>query len=470
MQFLFTVLYCGSLSLVLSAFFIHAQSTSQGSFEKKSTAIRQANHEARGARFVRSSQNKKNHKNLKSNTHFKKKYQALKTFSQVLHLVSKEHLYKMSPEELVHNSIQGMLSEIDPHSAFLTKEEFAQFTDRTYNRFAGVGIEMGYKKNKFLVLRVIKRSPAAKAGLKEGDRVVFVNGQAIDSFSLPDLQKELKGKVNSILKLSVKRKGKIFNFTLKRKKIRKENFFSKKLPNHILYVRIEEFSNRISAKVRRALKKQKRLEGFILDLRSNPGGLLAEAVQVSNLFLDQGVITSVRGRRQALTEVIRANNLEHFKGFPILILVNEYSASASEIVASALQDNNRALVMGTRTFGKGTVQSIIPLDSGAAAKITVAQYYTPKNVSIQAHGVTPNIKIDPINFESIKNKERTVTTREENIRGHIKAAPQTQQELAVSFWGDFKKKNKKRDILSQDFQVFQAYNYIKILSYNNKHK
>ena len=326
--------------------------------------------------------------------HATETYEELKTFSEVLTQVQKSYVDETKVKDLVQGAIRGMLSTLDPHSAYMTPEMYKEMQVETKGEFGGVGIQIGVKENRLAVIAPIEGTPAYRAGIKSGDFITKVNDETTKDLTLMDAVQKMRGPKGSKINLTIQRDGTPdpLQFTLVRDTIKIESVKSKVLDN-IGYVRLTQFQESTGRDLSKVLKqfKDQKLQSTILDLRNNPGGLLTSAVEVSEQFLPGGkLIVYTKGRESKKDEWI-AKGKDQMDDSPMIILVNEGSASASEIVAGALQDYGRAVIVGTTSFGKGSVQTILPLGDGSGLRLTTAKYYTPKGRSIQSTGITPDI-------------------------------------------------------------------------------
>jgi len=328
--------------------------------------------------------------------HATETYEELKTFSEVLTQVQKSYVDETKVKDLVQGAIRGMLSTLDPHSAYMTPEMFKEMQVETKGEFGGVGIQIGVKENRLAVIAPIEGTPAYRAGIKPGDFIIKVNDETTKDLTLMDAVQKMRGPKGSKINLTIQREGTPdpLQFTLVRDTIKIESVKSKVLDN-IGYVRLTQFQESTGRDLSKVLKqfKDQKLQSTILDLRNNPGGLLTSAVEVSEQFLPGGkLVVYTKGRESKKDEWI-AKGKDQMDDSPMIILVNEGSASASEIVAGALQDYGRAVIVGTTSFGKGSVQTILPLGDGSGLRLTTAKYYTPKGRSIQTTGITPDIVV-----------------------------------------------------------------------------
>ena len=407
------------------------------------------------------------------------RYHELQLFTKVLNIVQKFYVDEVNVRRLLEGGIKGMLKELDPHSNYLPPEIYKEFESETSGEFGGLGIEITIRKGMLTIISPIEDTPAWKAGIKSGDKVLAVDGFATKGLSLVEAAQLMRGEIGDPIELKIMREGfndaKIFKIVRGTVKIRSVKFTD--LGGGFGYVRITSFIENtegdLQKKVKEHLQQYKTFKGLIIDLRRNPGGLLNQAVKVSDMFLEKGIIVSTVGRDESKRDVIYSKSKGSLIGFPIIVLINEYSASASEILAGALKDNKRALIMGRRSFGKGSVQSVIKLGNGSGLKLTVARYYTPSGKSIQAKGIEPDILIDRIDAEDLEKAViKGRVKREKDIEGHLKAKAGkvvNKKDTEKSFLSWRAKVKGKKDsetsskekLLSRDYMVLQAYNYLK---------
>ena len=328
-------------------------------------------------------------------------YKDLNLFGEVFEVVRADYVGKVDDDALVESAINGMLTSLDPHSNYLNTKNFDDMKVQTRGEFGGLGIEVSMENGLVKVISPIDDTPAAHAGLKPGDLITQLDGQPVQGMTLPQAVDKMRGPVNSDIKLTIRRKGRDpFDVSLTRATIRIQSVRSHLIGDDIGYIRITSFNEQTDVGLNNAIKNLKqqagvKLRGVVLDLRNNPGGLLDQAVAVSDAFLDKGEIVSTRGRRSDDAQRYNARPGDVAAGLPLAVLINGGSASASEIVAGALQDHHRAVLIGTRSFGKGSVQTIIPLPGHGAMRLTTARYYTPSGRSIQAKGIDPDIVVEP---------------------------------------------------------------------------
>lgn len=342
--------------------------------------------------------------------HATETYEDLKTFAEVLSQIQKHYVEEVKPKDLVQGAIRGMLSTLDPHSAYMTPEMYKEIQVETRGEFGGVGIQIGIKDNRLAVIAPIEGTPAQKAGIRAGDFIIKVNDETTKDLTLLDAVQRMRGAKGTKVTLTIQRDGtpEPLVFTLVRDIIKIESVKSKVIEDNIGYVRLTQFQESTAKDLSRVIKKyrEQKTQATILDLRNNPGGLLTSAVEVSEQFVGPSkLIVSIKGRDGRKDEYV-SRSKEPAEDTPMIILVNEGSASASEIVAGALQDWGRAVVIGTQTFGKGSVQTIVPLADGSGLRLTTAKYYTPKGRSIQTTGIAPDIVVKPKPVPAAKPAEK----------------------------------------------------------------
>jgi carboxyl-terminal processing protease len=340
--------------------------------------------------------------------HATESYEELKTFSEVLSQVQRNYVEETKVKDLVQGAIRGMLSTLDPHSAYMTPEMYKEMQVETKGEFGGVGIQIGVKENRLAVIAPIDGTPAQRAGIKAGDFITKVNDEPTKDLSLMDAVQKMRGPKGTKVNLTIQREGAAdpLQFMLVRDTIKIESVKSKVLEN-IGYVKLTQFQEATGRDLGKVLKqfKEQKLQSTILDLRNNPGGLLTAAVEVSEQFLPSGKLVVYTKGRESKKDEWFAKGKDQMEDSPMIILVNEGSASASEIVAGALQDYGRAVIVGTTSFGKGSVQTILPLGDGSGLRLTTAKYYTPKGRSIQSTGITPDIVVKPQPLTAIAKAE-----------------------------------------------------------------
>ncbi len=413
------------------------------------------------------------------------RYNELQNFSKILNLVQQYYVDPVDTKKLITGAIKGMLRELDPHTNYMAPDIFKDFESETAGEFGGIGIEISVQNGILTIISPIEDTPAWKAGIKPGDKVVAIDGQSTKGFTLVEASALLKGKNGDAIVLSVVRENieKPLDIRIVRGQVKLKSVKSVQLDNGYLYVRITSFIESTSKELEKVLadySKVKKIEGILLDLRRNPGGLLEQAIKVSDLFIKEGVIVSTIGRDPKSKEVSSATKNAPYPEVPIVVIINEYSASASEIVSGALQDNNRAVIVGERSFGKGSVQSVIKLGDGSGLKLTVARYYTPSGISIQSEGIKPDIEIEEVDStlfaKAITDKK---SQREKDISGHLKSenekkklklgeksSKHRESEVTMAWWKDLADKkdtdlNESEKLFKTDYQAYQAYSYLK---------
>jgi carboxyl-terminal processing protease len=350
-------------------------------------------------------------------------FEGLKTFSEVYGRIQQDYVEPVSDEKLLEDAIRGMLTGLDPHSAYLDQEQYNELRVGTTGQFGGLGIEVGMENGFVKVIAPIDDTPAYQAGVKAGDLIIRLDDKPVKGMSLNDAVKIMRGEPGSSITLTIVREGveQPLKITIKRDIIKIKSVKSRLLEDGYGYVRITSFQSKTGDNLVEAieeLKKKGELKGIVLDLRNNPGGVLNAAVAVSDAFLESGLIVYTDGRVEDAKMRFMATPNDVLSGAPIVVLINAGSASASEIVAGALQDHKRAIIMGEKTFGKGSVQTILPTSNGGAVKLTTARYYTPSGRSIQAEGITPDVQISKVKLE-LAAKSEFSPIKEADLVGHL---------------------------------------------------
>ncbi len=385
-------------------------------------------------------------------------YESLKKFSQVIHLIEDNYVHEKDREYLLQGAIEGMLQKLDPHSSYLSLEELKMMQEDFSGEFGGIGIQIGMRDNQLVVIAPIEDTPAHKAGLQPGDMILEINSKSTQGMSLTDAVRLIRGPKGEPVELTIlsaednkPRKVEIVRDTIPVHSVRLQE-----LEPGYVQLRITDFKGNTTEDIQDELRKYSAdndLKGIILDLRNNPGGLLDQAVSVSDLFLDRGLIVYTQGRDERQRKDYNASRRSVDVSTPMIVLINAGSASASEIVAGALQDQKRALVIGENTFGKGSVQSIIPLSDGSAIKLTIAIYYTPGGRSIQAEGIAPDLRI-PFQARVSSDDPQHPALRESELQMHLRNPDAKDKELKdVS--------EEVREILDNDNQLRMSLEIIK---------
>jgi carboxyl-terminal processing protease len=413
------------------------------------------------------------------------RYAELQIFSKILSLTQQYYVEEVDTKKLITGAIKGMLRELDPHTSYMPPDVYKDFESETAGEFGGIGIEISIQNSVLTIISPIEDTPAWKAGIKPGDKVVAIDGKSTKGYSLVEASSALKGKDGAKIVLSIIRENldKPIDISITRGKVKIKSVKTTALDDGVLYVRITSFIENTSTDLERAItefkkKEEGKVEGILIDLRRNPGGLLEQAIKVSDLFLKEGVIVSTIGRDPKNKEVSMASKRAPFPDIPVVVLINEYSASASEIVAGALQDNKRAVIVGQRSFGKGSVQSAIKLNDGSALKLTVARYYTPSGISIQSEGIKPDIEIQEISADIFaKATTKAPALREKDMANHLKGEKEKLAEKdrninkdfqnnSTAWWNDIGSKKDseltdKEKLFRTDYQAYQAFSYLK---------
>lgn len=382
-------------------------------------------------------------------------FEALKTFVDVFDTVKGNYIETISNEALMEKAIRGMLVRLDPHSVYMNDKEYQDFEQQSDGQYAGIGVVLDIKAGSMRVVSAIEGSPAARAGIQSGDIIAQVNGQNVADLTLNETAKLLNGEAGTEVKIIVQRGDSIVEYSLLREIIATSSVSSRILNDEYAYLRISQFQDDTTEALEKevaALRVKHTLRGAIIDLRNNPGGYLDSAVATADLFLNNGPILYVRGRDPDQEEQYLASDGDILAGLPIVVLVDEGSASGSEIVAGALQDQHRAVIVGQPTFGKGSVQTVIPLYHGGAVKLTTAHYYTPSGNSIQAKGITPQVILTPLRVQPAENED--ISERESSLPNHL--VNPTGQTIAQN--------PQNPDLAKQDFALYEALNVLKTMA------
>jgi carboxyl-terminal processing protease len=409
-------------------------------------------------------------KAINADTSRQETYKQLNLFGDVFQRVQEQYVEEVTDKKLIESAISGMLQSLDPHSSYLSADSYKDMQVKTKGKFGGLGIEITMEDGVVKVVSPIDDTPAAKAGMKSGDLIIGVDGESIRGLTINESVSKLRGPVGSKVVITVVRDKKDpYEIEIKRDIINIKSVKHNIIKN-IGYVRLTTFSDTTTSGLEKALTEIKKdlgnkFQGLILDLRNNPGGLLNQSISVADTFLNQGEIVSTQGRNDDDTSRVFAKKGDLINGQPLIVLINSGSASASEIVAGALKDHSRAIIIGTRSFGKGSVQSIIPLAGNGAMRLTTARYFTPSGVSIQAKGIEPDIIVEAgvTDLKKAKNDNR----REENLRGALDKNKKSKKKEIDS---DIDKSLTPLEKLLQDNQISRAVDMIRGISLFNKNE
>lgn len=392
------------------------------------------------------------------------------------HAVQQVYVEDVDNQDLVEGALKGMLESLDPHSTYLNKEALDRLKASTDGEFAGLGIQVTKEDGAIKVISPIDDTPAYRAGIEAGDYIVRIDGEPVRNMSLDEAIAKMRGEKDTPIEITVVRPGesKPLHFELIRDIIKTESVRHEILDKHYGYIRITNFQAKTAQQLKEAIDEMKaetQLRGIILDMRNNPGGLLDASIAVSDTFLDANnigydkAVVYTKGRVQAEQKTSKASTGDYVDGIPVVVLVNHGSASASEIVAGALKDHHRAVIVGTQTFGKGSVQTVLPLSKDSAIKITTARYYTPAGTDIQAKGITPDVEVErveiPYDEETIRARA-VFTVRENGIKGALQAEEISDDELVATLSGN--KDEEERPLMYRDNQLSEALNILKAIS------
>jgi carboxyl-terminal processing protease len=405
-------------------------------------------------------------------------YEDLKVFTDVIGLIQKDYVEETNSKDLVYGAIKGMLETLDPHSAFMQPNTFKEMQEETKGRFEGLGIEITVKDGILTVVSPIEGTPAFRAGVLAGDQIIKIDGESTKNFTLVDSVKRMRGPRGTKVTITIMREGltKPKDFTLVREVIPVRSVRHELLEKNYGYIRLSQFQEKTDGDFEKALKALEEeskgaLKGLVLDLRNNPGGLLDQAVKISDRFIDSGIIVSIDGRKEEAKQKWPAHPDGMVTRYPLVVLINGGSASGAEIVAGAIQDHGRGILVGTQTFGKGSVQTIIPLKDGSGLRLTTARYYTPSGRSIQAKGIVPDIIVKPSRPEEEKEKE-SVTPKlpsEKDLERHLmdveKGAPKEKEKPKKE---EVKEKKPVDNQLERALELLKSWDIFKKIAERNK--
>jgi carboxyl-terminal processing protease len=399
-------------------------------------------------------------------------FEELRAFTEVFQKIKTDYVEEVDDKTLLENAIQGMLTGLDPHSGYLTPEVYQEIQIGTTGKFGGLGIEVGMDNGFVKVIAPIDDTPAQRAGIQAGDLIVRLDDTPVKGMTLNDAVKIMRGTPGTRITLTVVRETekKPLKITIERDIIQVKSVKSRSLEPGYGYVRISHFQTHTRDDLDKAIKKLRKkakgkIKGLVLDLRNNPGGVLNAAVTVSDAFLKRGLIVYTEGRVEDASLKFNAHRNDLLRGAPMVVLVNGGSASASEIVAGALQDHKRAVIMGNKTFGKGSVQTIIPMNDGAALKLTTARYYTPSGRSIQAEGIQPDIVLNKIEIASVEQEDDDLRLKESDLAGHLDNDDQGDDNSKNQTKTDSSTAAKEKEpLVKRDYGVYEALNLLKGLN------
>ncbi|MBR7887704.1 S41 family peptidase [Marinomonas sp. A79] len=382
----------------------------------------------------------------------------IQSFVETFETIREGYVEVMSDEDILNKALKGMVSGLDPHSEYFTKSELVEFNELTSGNYAGIGVEVEVKDKRLTIVTPIDGSAAAQAGILPGDVIVKINNTLVTDLGMQDIVTLMRGDVGSTVTLDIERDGEVKRYELTRSLVEDESVTSKWLESSIAYFRISQFQSDSDVEFYEAIEQREtegEIKGVVLDLRNNPGGVLQSAVGVVDAFIDKGMIVYTNGRHEISKSQFTATKKNtRLANVPVVVLVNEGSASASEIVAGALQDHQRAVILGAETFGKGSVQTVVPLSNGDAVKLTTALYYTPNGRSIQAQGVTPDLVVPQATLTFTKGQ---FFVKEAELKGHLGNGTGGEERTSADVVSDI------GELAKTDFQLFQAVTILKTL-------
>ncbi len=385
----------------------------------------------------------------------------LRTFTEIFERIRSHYVEPVDDKTLLEYAIKGMLSQLDPHSAYLEPDDFSDLQENTSGKFGGLGIEVGMEDGLIRVVSPIDDTPAQKAGILAGDLIISLDQEPVMGMTLNDAINRMRGVPGTTIELEIRRSGEptVLSFTLERAEIKVASVRAERLSNDIGYVRITQFQERTGSDLVSILNdwqaQDNPLKGLILDLRNNPGGVLDAAVDVTDAFISEGLIVYTEGRSSDAELYFEASTLTPAADYPVIVLINGGSASASEIVAGALQDHRRAVIVGTQSFGKGSVQSVLPITHDKAIKLTTARYFTPNGRSIQAQGITPDIWIE----QSEVTAKQQRFYKEADLPGHLSSGNNSVSTSANR--DDDAAQRASNDLMKRDFQLYEAHTLLR---------
>lgn len=382
----------------------------------------------------------------------------IQSFVEIFETIREGYVEVLSDEEIVKKALKGMVSGLDPHSEYFTKDELTDFNELTSGNYAGIGVEVELRNGNLIIVTPVDGSAAADAGILPGDVIIRIDSTLITGLGMQDIVVLMRGEAGTTVVLDIERNGEVKHYELTRRLVEEESVSKKWLDGNIAYFRISQFQGDSAVEFYKAideLKQEHQIDGVVLDLRNNPGGVLQSAVGVVDAFIDEGMIVYTSGRHEiSKSQFLASKGNTKLSMVPVVVLVNEGSASASEIVAGALQDHNRVVVLGAETFGKGSVQTVVPLSNGDAVKLTTALYFTPNGRSIQAQGITPDLIVPQATLTFDKDQ---FFVKEAELKGHLGNGTGGKERTSADV------KNDIGELAKTDFQLFQAVSILKTL-------
>ena len=395
------------------------------------------------------------------------KLQAYLKFTKIVSLIEEQYVDELNTSDIIDKALKGLLSNLDAHSSFMDAKESKELEVQTNGEFGGLGISVGMKDGALTVIAPIEGTPADRAGMKANDIILKINDEATIGMTIDKAVSLMRGKPGTPITLTVIRKGEMKPLVIKivRDIIEIQSVYAKTIDDDILYLRITSFDQKVVSSMKKAIKEHPKTKGIILDLRNNPGGLLNQAIGVVDMFVDHGIIVSQKGRVASENIIYNARRRGSDTKTPLVVLVNDGSASASEIVSGSLQDNKRAIIVGQKTFGKGSVQVVMPIGNGESIRLTIARYYLPSGRTIQAVGVTPDIEVP---YGEIKKAEEIISIKEKDLRKHLQSELEKVNGVKKS-----KKDKKNKKIITEeqvykDLQLKSAVDILKALIISNR--
>ncbi len=395
------------------------------------------------------------------------KLQAYLKFTKIVSLIEEQYVDELNTSDIIDKALKGLLSNLDAHSSFMDAKESKELEVQTNGEFGGLGISVGMKDGALTVIAPIEGTPADRAGMKANDIILKINDEATIGMTIDKAVSLMRGKPGTPITLTVIRKGEMKPLVIKivRDIIEIQSVYAKTIDDDILYLRITSFDQKVVSSMKKAIREHPKTKGIILDLRNNPGGLLNQAIGVVDMFVDHGIIVSQKGRVASENIIYNARKRGSDTKTPLVVLVNDGSASASEIVSGSLQDNKRAIIVGQKTFGKGSVQVVMPIGNGESIRLTIARYYLPSGRTIQAVGVTPDIEVP---YGEIKKAEEIISIKEKDLRKHLQSELEKVNGVKKS-----KKDKKNKKIITEeqvykDLQLKSAVDILKALIISNR--